>query len=169
MLPLGLTQPKEQPRLLQQLSRFYLLPFPRKKLGCLTTWTPHVKRPRRRNYPPRHTYTWSLYKPSQLLFLWQNVAMRVVACIGGSWSHCYKAREPRVIFSHGVAVFLWRSEGMWSRHVAGGKCHSSLPVLLTSVLVITDWVPDLKARIAREKICKQRGRVNSSSARDGTD
>ena len=31
VLPLGLTQPKEQPRLLQQLSRFNLLPFPRKK------------------------------------------------------------------------------------------------------------------------------------------
>ena len=30
VLPLGLAQPKEQPRLLQQLSRFYLLPFPRK-------------------------------------------------------------------------------------------------------------------------------------------
>ena len=42
MLPLGLGQPKEQPRLLQQLSRFYLLPFPRKKLGYLRTWTPHV-------------------------------------------------------------------------------------------------------------------------------
>ena len=42
VLPLGLAQPKEQPRLLQQLSRFYLLPFPRKKLGYLTTWTPHV-------------------------------------------------------------------------------------------------------------------------------
>jgi len=35
VLPFGLTQPKEQPRLLQQLSRFYLLPFPRKKLGDL--------------------------------------------------------------------------------------------------------------------------------------
>jgi len=34
-LPFGLTQPKERPRLLQQLSRFYLLPFPRKKLGDL--------------------------------------------------------------------------------------------------------------------------------------
>ena len=32
VLPLGLTQPKEQPRLLQQLSRFYLLPFPEKKI-----------------------------------------------------------------------------------------------------------------------------------------
>ena len=32
VLPLGLAQPKEQPRLLQQLSRFYLLPFPRKKI-----------------------------------------------------------------------------------------------------------------------------------------
>ena len=42
VLPLGLVQPKEQPRLLQQLSRFYLLPFPRKKLGYLRTWTPHV-------------------------------------------------------------------------------------------------------------------------------
>ena len=42
VLPLGLARPKEQPRLLQQLSRFYLLPFPRKKLGYLTTWTPHV-------------------------------------------------------------------------------------------------------------------------------
>ena len=41
VLPLGLAQPK-QPRLLQQLSRFYLLPFPRKKLGYLRTWTPHV-------------------------------------------------------------------------------------------------------------------------------
>ena len=30
VLPLGLTQPKGQPRLLQHLSRFYLLPFPRK-------------------------------------------------------------------------------------------------------------------------------------------
>ena len=37
VLPLGLTQPKEQPRLLQQLSHFYLLPFPRKKLGDLRT------------------------------------------------------------------------------------------------------------------------------------
>ena len=37
VLPLGLAQPKEQPRLLQQLSRFYLLPFPRKKLGDLRT------------------------------------------------------------------------------------------------------------------------------------
>ena len=35
-------QPKEQPRLLQQLSRFYLLPFPRKKLGYLRIWTSHV-------------------------------------------------------------------------------------------------------------------------------
>jgi hypothetical protein len=33
VLPLGVTQPKEQPRLLQQLSRFQLLPFPRKKIG----------------------------------------------------------------------------------------------------------------------------------------
>ena len=41
VLPLGLAEPKEQPRLLQ-LSRFYLLPFPRKKLGYLRTWTPHV-------------------------------------------------------------------------------------------------------------------------------
>ena len=30
--PFGLTQPKERPRLLQQLSRFSLLPFPRKKI-----------------------------------------------------------------------------------------------------------------------------------------
>ena len=37
LLPLVLAQPKEQPRLLQQLSRFYLLPFPRKKLGYLRT------------------------------------------------------------------------------------------------------------------------------------
>ena len=37
VLPLGLAQPKEQPRLLQKLSRFYLLPFQRKKLGDLTT------------------------------------------------------------------------------------------------------------------------------------
>ena len=37
VLPRGLAQPKEQPRLLQQLSRFYLLPFPRKKLGYLRT------------------------------------------------------------------------------------------------------------------------------------
>ena len=42
VLPLGLALPKEQPCLLQQLSRFYLLPFPRKKLGYLTTWTSHV-------------------------------------------------------------------------------------------------------------------------------
>ena len=46
VLPLGLAKPKEQPRLLQQLSRFYLLPFPRKKLGYLRTWTPHVDEPR---------------------------------------------------------------------------------------------------------------------------
>ena len=32
VLPLGLAQPKEQPRLLQQLSRFYPLPFLRKKI-----------------------------------------------------------------------------------------------------------------------------------------
>ena len=32
VLPLGLAQPKEQPRLLQQLSCFYLLPFPEKKI-----------------------------------------------------------------------------------------------------------------------------------------
>ena len=30
VLPFGFFQPKEQPRHLQQLSRFYLLPFPRK-------------------------------------------------------------------------------------------------------------------------------------------
>ena len=42
MLPFGFTQPKEQPRLLQQLSLFYLLPFPRKKLGDLRPWTHHV-------------------------------------------------------------------------------------------------------------------------------
>ena len=43
VLALGLAQPKEKPRLLQQLSRFYLLPFPeKKKLGDLRTWTPHV-------------------------------------------------------------------------------------------------------------------------------
>ena len=42
VLPLGLAEPEEQPCLLQQLPRFYLLPFPRKKLGYLTTWTPHV-------------------------------------------------------------------------------------------------------------------------------
>ena len=42
VLPLGLAQPKEQPRLLQQLPHFYLLPFPRKKLGYLRTWTPHA-------------------------------------------------------------------------------------------------------------------------------
>jgi hypothetical protein len=39
VLPLGLAQPKEQPRLLQQLSCFFLLPFQRKKLGDLRTWT----------------------------------------------------------------------------------------------------------------------------------
>ena len=32
VLPLGLAQPKEQPLLLQQLSRYYLVPFPRKKI-----------------------------------------------------------------------------------------------------------------------------------------
>ena len=32
MLPLSPAQPKEQPRLLQQLSRFYLLPFPEEKI-----------------------------------------------------------------------------------------------------------------------------------------
>ena len=37
VLPFGLTQPKEWPRHLQQLSRFYLLPFPRKRLGDLRT------------------------------------------------------------------------------------------------------------------------------------
>ena len=37
VLPLSLAQPKEQPCLLQQLSHFYLLPFPRKKLGYLRT------------------------------------------------------------------------------------------------------------------------------------
>jgi hypothetical protein len=42
MLPFGLTQPKEQPHLLQQLSCFYLLSFPRKKLGDLRPWTHHV-------------------------------------------------------------------------------------------------------------------------------
>ena len=47
VLPLGLAQPKEQPRLLQQLSRFYLLPFLRKKLGYIATWTPHVDMCRR--------------------------------------------------------------------------------------------------------------------------
>ena len=46
VLPLGLAQPKEQPRLLQQLSRFYLLPFPIKKLGYIRTWTPHVMQAR---------------------------------------------------------------------------------------------------------------------------
>ena len=44
VLPLGLAQPKEQPRLLQQLSHFYLLPFPEKNLGDLRTWTHHVER-----------------------------------------------------------------------------------------------------------------------------
>ena len=44
VLPLGVAQPKEQPHLLQQLSHFYLLPFPRKKLGYLRTWTLHVLR-----------------------------------------------------------------------------------------------------------------------------
>ena len=39
VLPFRLTQPKEEPCLLQQLSRFYLFPFPRKKLGDLRTWT----------------------------------------------------------------------------------------------------------------------------------
>ena len=43
VLPLGLAQPKEQPRLLQQLSRFCLLPFSRKKLGYLRTGTPLVQ------------------------------------------------------------------------------------------------------------------------------
>jgi hypothetical protein len=42
VLPFGLIQPKEQPRLLQKLSRFYLLPFPRNKLGDLRPWTRHV-------------------------------------------------------------------------------------------------------------------------------
>jgi len=42
VFPFGLTQPKEQPRFLQQLSRFYLLPFPRKKLADLRTWMHHV-------------------------------------------------------------------------------------------------------------------------------
>jgi hypothetical protein len=42
VLPLGVTQPKEQPRHLQQLSRFYLLLFPRKKLGDFRLWTHHV-------------------------------------------------------------------------------------------------------------------------------
>jgi hypothetical protein len=35
VLPFGLNQPEEQPRLLQQLPRFYLVPFPRKKSGDL--------------------------------------------------------------------------------------------------------------------------------------
>jgi len=43
MLPFCLTQPKEQPRHLQQLSRFYLLPFLRKKLGDLRTWMHHIQ------------------------------------------------------------------------------------------------------------------------------
>ena len=43
VLSIGLAQPKEQSRLLQQLPGFYLLPFPRKKLGYLRTWTPHVQ------------------------------------------------------------------------------------------------------------------------------
>jgi hypothetical protein len=43
VLSFGLTQPKEQPRLLQQLPHFYLLPFPRKKLGDLRTWMHHVE------------------------------------------------------------------------------------------------------------------------------
>jgi len=42
VLPFGLTQPKEQPRHLQQLSHFYMLPFLRKKLGDLRTWMHHV-------------------------------------------------------------------------------------------------------------------------------
>ena len=37
VLPLVLAQPKELPRLLQQLSRFYLLPLSRKKLGYFRT------------------------------------------------------------------------------------------------------------------------------------
>src|SRR5215469_5541357 len=41
VLPFGLTQNKEQPRLLRQLSRFYLLPFLRKKLGDLRTLSVH--------------------------------------------------------------------------------------------------------------------------------
>jgi hypothetical protein len=40
VLPFHLTQPKEQPRLFQH-SRFYLLLFPRKKLGDLKTLTHH--------------------------------------------------------------------------------------------------------------------------------
>jgi hypothetical protein len=39
VLPFGLAHPKEQLRLLQQLSLFYLLPFLRKKLGELGPWT----------------------------------------------------------------------------------------------------------------------------------
>jgi hypothetical protein len=42
VLPFDLIQPKEQPRLFQQLSRFYLLLFLRKKLGDLRTWTHHI-------------------------------------------------------------------------------------------------------------------------------
>jgi hypothetical protein len=42
VLPFGLTQPKEQPCLLQQLSRFCLLPFSRKILGDVRPWTHHV-------------------------------------------------------------------------------------------------------------------------------
>ena len=43
VLPFGIIQPKERPRHLQQLSRFYQLPFPRKKkLGDLRTWMHHV-------------------------------------------------------------------------------------------------------------------------------
>ena len=67
VLPLGLAQPKEQPRFLKQLSRFYLLPFPRKKLGYLTTWTPHV-------------FYWQIQScPFFCLTVWDSLALRVDA------------------------------------------------------------------------------------------
>ena len=54
MLPLGLAQPNEQPRLLQQLSRFYLLPFPEKK----------IRIPYNLN-APRTLHSWFAYEQTQ--------------------------------------------------------------------------------------------------------
>ena len=50
VLPLGLALPTEQPRLLQQLSRFYLLPIPRKKIRIL--YNLNVPRRRSRDMAP---------------------------------------------------------------------------------------------------------------------
>ena len=85
MLPFGVTQPKEQPRHLQQLSRLYLLPFPKKK----------SRRPYNQNAPrtgshsplepsgPVHAWNWIDLLPLLQLLLQQQQQLLLLLLLPG--------------------------------------------------------------------------------------